>query len=134
MKGKSLSRVQLLATPWTTAYQAPPSMGFSRQEYWSGVPLLSLKGCVLAPGISRAGVFYQVGGCGYVHECPQGSGQGSKSKPQLSFGCCHGLRGPSCLSPLTPRPCVAWVPIPPQAPKSGQRSGDWVSNYVYPFC
>ena len=36
VKGKSLSRVQLLATPWTTAYQAPPSMGFSRQEYWSG--------------------------------------------------------------------------------------------------
>ena len=33
------SRVQLCATPWTAAYQAPPSMGFSRQEYWSGVPL-----------------------------------------------------------------------------------------------
>ena len=38
---KSLSRVQLLATPWTAAYQAPPSMGFSRQEYWSGLPLPS---------------------------------------------------------------------------------------------
>ena len=41
MKGKSLSRARLLATPWTTAYQAPPSMGFSRQEYWSGEPLPS---------------------------------------------------------------------------------------------
>ena len=41
MKVKSLSRVQLLATPWTAAYQALPSMGFSRQEYWSGVPLPS---------------------------------------------------------------------------------------------
>ena len=41
MKVKSLSRVQLLATPWTAAYQAPLSMGFSRQEYWSGVPLPS---------------------------------------------------------------------------------------------
>ena len=41
MKGKSLSRVRLLATPWTIAYQAPPSMGFSRPEYWSGVPLPS---------------------------------------------------------------------------------------------
>ena len=41
VKVKSLSRVRLLATPWTAAYQAPPSMGFSRQEYWSGVPLLS---------------------------------------------------------------------------------------------
>ena len=38
---KSLSRVRLLATPWTAAFQAPPSMGFSRQEYWSGVPLPS---------------------------------------------------------------------------------------------
>ena len=39
VKVRSLSRVRLLATPWTTVYQAPPSMGFSRQEYWSGVPL-----------------------------------------------------------------------------------------------
>ena len=39
MKVKSLSRVRLLATPWTAAHQAPLSMGFSRQEYWSGVPL-----------------------------------------------------------------------------------------------
>ena len=39
---KLLSRVWLLATPWTAAYQAPPSTRFSRQEYWSGVPLPSL--------------------------------------------------------------------------------------------
>ena len=42
VKVKSLSRVRLFTTPWTAAYQAPPSMGFSRQEYWSGVPLPSL--------------------------------------------------------------------------------------------
>ena len=42
VKGKLLSRVRLLATPWTAAYQAPLPMGFSRQEYWSGVPLPSL--------------------------------------------------------------------------------------------
>ena len=41
VKVKSLSRVWLLAAPWTAAYQAHPSMGFSRQEYWSGVPLPS---------------------------------------------------------------------------------------------
>ena len=41
VKVKSLSRVRLLAIPWTVARQAPPSMGFSRQEYWSGVPLPS---------------------------------------------------------------------------------------------
>ena len=41
VKEKSLSCVWLLATPWIVAHQAPPSMGFSRQEYWSGVPLPS---------------------------------------------------------------------------------------------
>ena len=44
VKGKLLSRVWLLATPWTAAHQAPPSMGFSRQEYWSGAPLPSTQG------------------------------------------------------------------------------------------
>ena len=43
VKVKSLSRVRLLATPWTAAYHAPLSMGFSRQEYWSGLPLPSPK-------------------------------------------------------------------------------------------
>ena len=38
---KSLSRVRLFATPWTVAHQAPPSMGFSRREYWSELPFLS---------------------------------------------------------------------------------------------
>ena len=38
VKVKSLSRVRLFATPWTVAYQAPPSMAFSRQECWSGLP------------------------------------------------------------------------------------------------
>ena len=41
VKMKSLSRFWLFATPWTVAYQAPPSMGFSRQEYWSGLPFPS---------------------------------------------------------------------------------------------
>ena len=44
VKTKSLSHVRLLATPWTAAYQAPPSMGFSRQKYRSGVPLPSPNG------------------------------------------------------------------------------------------
>ena len=42
VKVKLLSRVRLFTTPWTAAHQAPPSMAFSRQEYWSGVPLPSL--------------------------------------------------------------------------------------------
>ena len=52
MKVKSESEVtqcaRLLATPWTTAYEAPPSMGFSRQEYWSGLPLPSPNGTLLS--------------------------------------------------------------------------------------
>ena len=50
VKVKSLSRVQLFATPWTVAYQASPSMGFSRQEYWSGLPFPS-PGDLPHPGI-----------------------------------------------------------------------------------
>ena len=47
---KSLSRVRLFATPWTVAYQAPPSMGFSRQGYWGGLPFPS-PGQLPNPGI-----------------------------------------------------------------------------------
>ena len=47
---KSLSRVQLFATPWTVAYQNPQSMGFSRQEYWSGL-LFPSPGYLPDPGI-----------------------------------------------------------------------------------
>ena len=43
MKVKLLSDVRLFATPWTIAHQAPPSMGFSRQEYWSGLPFPSAR-------------------------------------------------------------------------------------------
>ena len=50
MKVKSLSCVRLFATPWTVAYQASPSMGFSRQEYWSGLPFPS-PGDLPDPGI-----------------------------------------------------------------------------------
>ena len=50
VKMKSLSRVQLFATPWTVAHQALPSMGFSRQEYWSGLPFPS-PGDLPNPGI-----------------------------------------------------------------------------------
>ena len=50
VKVMSLSRVRLFATPWTVAYQAPPSVGFSRQEYWSGLPFPS-PGDLPNPGI-----------------------------------------------------------------------------------
>ena len=50
MKVKSLSCVRLFATPWTVAYQVPPSMGFSRQECWTGLPFAS-PGDLPDPGI-----------------------------------------------------------------------------------
>ena len=50
MKVKLPSHVQLFATPWTIAHQAPPSMGFSRQEYWSGLPFPS-PGDLPDPGV-----------------------------------------------------------------------------------
>ena len=55
---KSLSRVQLFATPWTVAYQAPPSMGFPRQEYWSGLPFPS-PGDLPNPGIKPGSPTFQ---------------------------------------------------------------------------
>ena len=62
VKVKSLSRVRLFVTPWTAAYQAPPSMGVSRQEYWSGVPLPSLCSqvvCMKCPGQGQKAVFFK---------------------------------------------------------------------------
>ena len=55
---KSLSCVRLFATPWTVAYQAPPFMGFSRQEYWSGLPFPS-PGDLPDPGIEPGSPAFQ---------------------------------------------------------------------------
>ena len=55
---KSLRRVQLFATPWTVAYQAPPSMGFSKQEYWSGLAFPS-PGDLPDPGIEPRSAAFQ---------------------------------------------------------------------------
>ena len=55
---KSLSRVRLFETPWTVAYQAPPSMGFSRHEYWSGLPFPS-PGDLPDPGIEPGSPTFQ---------------------------------------------------------------------------
>ena len=57
---KSLSRVRLFVTPWTVAHQAPPSMGFSRQEYWSGLPFPS-PGDLPDPGIKPRSPTLQAG-------------------------------------------------------------------------
>ena len=58
VKVKSLSHVQFFGTPWTVAYQAPPSMGFSRQEYWSGLPFPP-SGDLPNPGIEPGSPAFQ---------------------------------------------------------------------------
>ena len=62
VKVKSLSRVWLLATPWTAAYQVPPSMGFSRQEYWSGVPLPSPNRWLLSWYVTHLTMIHKIKG------------------------------------------------------------------------
>ena len=57
MKVKSLSCVRLLATSWTAAYEIPPSMGFSRQEYWRGTPLPSQVNRPLSTGFTVSHMF-----------------------------------------------------------------------------
>ena len=66
VKVKSLSRVRLLVTPWTAAHQALPSMGFSRQKYWSGVPLPSPSerlGEYITSSLTLIGFSLPVGSC-----------------------------------------------------------------------
>ena len=70
VKVKSLSHVRLFATPWTAAHQAPPSMGFPRQEYWSGVPLPSLN---LITSILLTGVLHFLVSCSHTHRVFPGS-------------------------------------------------------------
>ena len=83
VKVKSLSRVQLLVTPWTAAYQAPRSMGVPRQEYWSGVPLPSPQvALVVKNSPSNAG---DTGDAGWIPESGRSPG-GANSSP-LQYSC-----------------------------------------------
>ena len=62
-----LSRVRLFVTPWTVAHKAPPSMGFSRQEYWSGLPFPS-PGDLPDPGIEPRSLALQADGLPSEHQ------------------------------------------------------------------
>ena len=57
------SRVRLCVTPWAAAYQAPPSMGFSRQEYWSGVPLPSPYNSLMGHNLKFEKHYYTLEAC-----------------------------------------------------------------------
>ena len=72
MKVKLLSRVRLLVTTWTAAHQALLSMGFSRQEYWSGVPLPSPKYLDVLERNDKYSVYELVRVCETVKEIPKG--------------------------------------------------------------
>ena len=74
---KLLSRVRLFATPWTVAHQAPPSMGFSRQEYWSGLPLKFF--CLY-----HSLVHSEAGDLGSVSGLGRSSGRGNGNSLQYS--------------------------------------------------
>ena len=102
VKVKSLSHVRLLATPWTAAYQAPPSMGFSRQDYWSGVPSPSLS--YLASPAQNATV-QTASHLMFKREniCVWSKSEGRRAP--LSFGCkatVHGLE-------MSALPLTAWI-------------------------
>ena len=113
MKVKSLSRVQLFVTPGTVAYQAPPSTGFSRQEYWSGLPFPS-PGYLPNPGVKPGSPAFQADAL--TSEPP-----GKPSRCLISIysviviklafclccGCCFCL-----LSSLHPTPSLVIVPPP----------------------
>ena len=88
---KSLSRVRLFATPWTAAYQAPPSMGFSRQEYWSGLPFPSPGDLLMSPALAE--VFFTTSAT-WVK--PEGNSNNSRV---LLPGKSHGRRGLVGCSP-----------------------------------
>ena len=79
-KVKSLSHVRLFATPWTVAYQVPPSMGFSRQEYWSGLPFPS-PGDLPDPGIEPGSPTVQADA---VTSEPPGKPREQQEKAQVS--------------------------------------------------
>ena len=84
VKVKLLSHVRLLATPWTAAHQAPPSMGISRQEYWSGLPLPSPKQRASAASYTYCHVFLG----GSLVKDPPGSARSAGLIPKL--GKCPG--------------------------------------------
>ena len=98
VKVKSLSCVRLLATPWTAAYQSPPSMGFSRQEYWSGVPL---------PSPQVWFTCYKI----HTHE----------ERNWMAFDCLLGSYSHHSAQPFNLSRKSSWVSYQPTDASSGQR-------------
>ena len=122
-KVKSLSRVRLLATPWTAAHQAPPSMGFSRQEYWSGVPLPSLRPPTAAAAAAAAAKSLQscLTLCDPIDGSPPGSPvPGILQARTLEWGAIVFSKTSyySCLIPTSTEECWGHLPVP-MVPRKG---------------
>ena len=83
---KSLSRIQLFATPWTIVYQAPLSMGFSRQEYWSGLPMCQINIKIIKSALELTQCFIAI-----LSQC-------FKKPDRPGFKCQVTSLGPLCLS------------------------------------
>ena len=138
VKVKLLSRVWLLATPWTAAYQAPPSMGFSRQEYWSGVPLNEhLNVC------SIMDVFTQLKARGFwislsctlwqseSSVLDKGDPEGLPLNKYHKFCCC--LVAKLCPSLCDPINCsTPGFPVPQHLLEFAQIHVHWISDAVQP--
>ena len=127
-KVKSLSCVQLFATPWTKAQQAPPSMGFSRQEYWSGLPFPS-PGDLPDPGIKPRSPALQADA---LTSEPPGKPKAHwntqpKGRPASAGTEAEGLKGAHGLwcCPLT-----FWTVIPMAVPVLSQRRALFLSAAV----
>ena len=120
---KSLSRVRLLATPWTAAYQAPLSMGFSRQEYWSGVPLPSLTAYNTEPVIAVIKIYTCI------------TIENSISYPSCLTAGIKIVNIYTLVSPwhgnLRPRSQVGWGGSGQQGPRERRSLDGWVQDEVW---
>ena len=148
---KSLSRVQLLATPWTAAHQAPPSMGFSRQQYWSGLPFPST-GDLPDPGLKPRSPTLQVDslpseppgkprgtveGCSFTRQSQKAFLiliQLTRGRKELgeAVGCLSGnVKGPEVYGAWLVSRCCGWVEHRKERPWP-LREGTWGSHTLGP--
>ena len=129
VKVKSLSCVQLFATPWSAAYQAPPSMGFSRQEYWSGVPLPS--------PFSHSVMSNSLWPSGLLHTrllCPSPSPRVCSNSCPLSQWCCPTISSSvTSFSWLQSFPASTSFPTSQLFTSGGQSIGASASASVLPM-
>ena len=136
VKVKSLSRVRLVATPWTAAYQAPPSMGFSRQEYWSGLPLPSPEKCYRWSYLQRRNRNTDIESNVWV---PRASlvVQMVKNLPAMQETWVRSLENPldkgMAIHPSTLDWRISWTEEPGGLPSMGSQTVGWIERLTLSF-